>query len=46
MTELDNEWAKFLASMNNSNIVSSDVVSEPSEPKKAKASSTTSKEVL
>jgi hypothetical protein len=45
MTELDNEWAKFLASMNNSNIVSSDVVSEPSEPKKAKASSTTSKEV-
>ena len=45
MTELDNEWAKFLASMNNSNIVSSEVVSEPSEPKKAKASTTSSKEV-
>ena len=45
MTELDNEWAKFLASMNNSNIVSSDVVSEPSEPKKAKVSLASSKEV-
>ena len=45
MTELDNEWAKFLASMNNSNIVSSEVVLEPSEPKKAKASTTSSKEV-
>ena len=45
MTELDNEWAKFLASMNNSNIVSSEVVSEPSEPKKAKAPTTILKEV-